>query len=143
MKSENKIYQIYYSYTKYGGLENYVDNIIKFSKYENIKINLEKNSYLKLSNFRFLNVIIKNIDKKNYLLHFHGFNPSIITEIYRIKNNGNIIWTPHFHTPESTNRKFLSYLNLIFAFLLLKSKKINVICQYNEEKLFLKKILKN
>ena len=59
MKSENKIYQIYYSYSKYGGVENYINNIIQFSKYKNIKINLENHSYSKFSNFRFLNPVIK------------------------------------------------------------------------------------
>jgi hypothetical protein len=136
MLSKKIIYHVFSSKEKYGGVENYVCNIVKYSKYFHIKFNINLHSLFSLNNFFFFNSNLKYILKEKFI-HFHGFTPSIIFKILMANNSNGIIWSVHFHPPKYTNRKYLSLFHVIFAAFILVTKKIKIITNSKEESKFL------
>lgn len=137
MKKE--ILHVYYSSSKFGGIESYILGLQKFSKFLSVKLNI-----LEYSNFKFINYFyyIEKFNFKNRINHFHGILPPITLTIL-LSTSKKKIWTPHFHPPKETKRPLLSYLNLLFSKILIGNQKLLIICQSNHEKNYLKNFFKN
>lgn len=137
MKKNNSICHVYYSQGFYGGIERYIKNLCEVTKYKTLSLNLFIHSFFPISNFKLFNKYNLN-NTKNLVFHFHGFNPVIILTMFFLKKK--IIWTPSYHSPLSTKRPVLAFLNILLL-IILCLKKIHIVAHQKKEikiiKLFL------